>query len=88
MEISDNEPFDDEGPDYEDAEGAPRYPIPSKRFGAVEVPALVQNVDRAVQAFGRVPDLNHVSSVLSPQEASPLTAHRLWTPKDSRYRYI
>ena len=62
MEISDNEPFDDGTPDYDDAEGAPRYPIPSRQFSAVEMPALVQNVDRAVQAFGRVPDLNHVSA--------------------------
>lgn len=62
MEISDNEPFDDEAADYEEAQGAPRYPIPSRELGAVEVPALIQNVDRAVKAFGRVPDLSHVSA--------------------------
>lgn len=44
--------------DVQDA--APRYPIPRRSMGAVEIPAVVQNVDRAVQAFGRVPSLAHV----------------------------
>ena len=43
-------------------QGAPRYSIARREFGAVEIPAVVQNVDRAVQAFGRVPSLEHVSA--------------------------
>ncbi|KAJ3503891.1 hypothetical protein NM208_g16420 [Fusarium decemcellulare] len=39
---------------------APKYPIPSRVLGAVEIPAVVENVDRAVKAFGRVPNLQHV----------------------------
>lgn len=42
-------------------DGAPRYPVASRDLSAVEIPAVVQNVDRAVKAFGRVPSLTHVS---------------------------
>lgn len=48
---------EDDGP--EDA--APRYPIPSRYLAAVEIPAVVENIDRAVKAFGRAPSLAHVS---------------------------
>lgn len=41
--------------------GAPRFNIPSRDISAVEIPAIVKNVDRAVKAFGRVPNLTHVS---------------------------
>ncbi|KAK5993941.1 Transcription factor tau subunit sfc1 [Cladobotryum mycophilum] len=41
-------------------DGAPRYPIVHREFSAVEVPAVVENIDRAVKAFGRVPTLRHV----------------------------
>lgn len=45
-----------------DAEnGAPRYAIPQRELTAVEIPAVVENIDRAVRAFGRVPSLRHVS---------------------------
>lgn len=40
--------------------GAPRYTIPQRTIGAVEVPAVVKNVDRAVKAFGRFGSLTHV----------------------------
>lgn len=40
---------------------APRYKIDPRVLGAVEIPAVVENVDRAVKAFGRVPNLQHVS---------------------------
>ncbi|KAL6902449.1 RNA polymerase III transcription factor IIIC subunit domain-containing protein [Trichoderma evansii] len=44
-----------------DAEdGAPRYGIPRRELTAVEIPAVVENIDRAVRAFGRVPSLRHV----------------------------
>ncbi|KOS17186.1 Transcription factor tau subunit sfc1 [Escovopsis weberi] len=41
-------------------DGAPRYPIPHRDLSAVEIPAVVEDVDRAVKAFGRVPNLRHV----------------------------
>ncbi|CAG9979612.1 unnamed protein product [Clonostachys byssicola] len=41
-------------------QGAPRYAIPARKLAAVEIPAVVQDVDRAVRAFGRVANLNHV----------------------------
>lgn len=41
--------------------GAPRYSIPRRDLTAVEIPAVVENIDRAVRAFGRVPSLRHVS---------------------------
>lgn len=44
-------------------DAAPRYTIPSRKIGAVEVPAVVQDIDRAVRAFGRVPSLAHVSNL-------------------------
>lgn len=42
--------------------GAPRYAIPRRDLTAVEIPAVVENIDRAVRAFGRVPSLRHVSA--------------------------
>jgi general transcription factor 3C polypeptide 5 (transcription factor C subunit 1) len=42
------------------ADSAPRYPIPTDRLAAVEIPAIVENVDRAIKAFGRAPSLDHV----------------------------
>ena len=42
-------------------DAAPRYPIPSRYLAAVEIPAVVENIDRAVKAFGRAPSLAHVS---------------------------
>lgn len=53
---SDEEPI--AGPAPPDA--APKYTVPNRVLGAVEIPAVVQNVDRAVQAFGRGPSLQHV----------------------------
>ncbi|KYK57272.1 Transcription factor IIIC, subunit 5 [Drechmeria coniospora] len=41
-------------------EGAPRYAVPSRYLAAVEIPAVVENIERAVNAFGRVPSLAHV----------------------------
>lgn len=39
---------------------APRYAIPLRDLAAVEVPAVVENIDRTVMAFGRLPSLSHV----------------------------
>ncbi|KAF4990400.1 hypothetical protein FGRMN_8535 [Fusarium graminum] len=41
-------------------ESASRYIVPTRVVGAVEIPAVVENVDRAVKAFGRVPNLQHI----------------------------
>jgi hypothetical protein len=49
---------------------APKYSIPARDLGAVEIPAVVENVDRAVKAFGRVPSLRHVG----------LTSTSTWLP--------
>ncbi|KAG6041593.1 hypothetical protein E4U41_003330 [Claviceps citrina] len=43
-----------------DGGAAPRYRIPPRHLSAVEIPAVVENVDRAVQALGRNPTLAHV----------------------------
>lgn len=45
-------------------EGASRFRIPPRDLAAVEIPAIVENIDRAVKAFGRVPSLEHVSFIL------------------------
>ncbi|KAM5381093.1 hypothetical protein ACJZ2D_003009 [Fusarium nematophilum] len=42
------------------SDAAPKYTVPARVLGAVEIPAVVENVDRAVKAFGRVPNLQHV----------------------------
>ena len=60
---NDDEVAEDE---YEDANfGAPRFVIPRRNLAAVELPANVQNVDRAIQAFGRRPDLSNVKTLLA-----------------------
>lgn len=41
-------------------DSAPRYTIPERVIGAVEIPAVVNNPDRAVKTFGRHPHLQHV----------------------------
>jgi hypothetical protein len=48
-------------------QSAPRYPVPARRLAAVEVPAVVQNVDRAIRAFGRTPVLSHVGPCIMSQ---------------------
>ncbi|KAJ4024490.1 tau 95 subunit of transcription factor TFIIIC [Fusarium irregulare] len=41
-------------------DSAPRYTIPERVIGAVEIPAVVNNPDRAVKTFGRHPHLQHL----------------------------
>ena len=53
--------------DIEPEAEAPRYAIPSRNLAAVEMPANVQNIDRAVKTFGRVSTLQHVSRLTSSQ---------------------
>jgi hypothetical protein len=60
--------------------GAPIYPIPTWPIGAVELPAIVQNIDRAEKALGRVSlDWNEVRNSLltarrGPRSSSPTLA--------------
>ncbi|TQV90909.1 RNA polymerase III transcription factor subunit [Cordyceps javanica] len=42
------------------ASRAPTYTIPNTEIAAVEIPAVVQNIDRAISAFGRVSSFDHV----------------------------
>ena len=54
--------------------GAPIYSIPVQLVGAVECPVIVQNLDRAEKAFGRVSmDWKQVSPPISrvPSGATP-----------------
>lgn len=48
------------GPAPTSPDAAPSYAIPARGLAAVEVPAVVNNIDRAVKAFGRVPSLRLV----------------------------
>lgn len=52
-------------------DGAPRYRVPARYLAAVEIPAIVKDIDRAVRAFGRVPSLTHVSAFDAPSCAAP-----------------
>jgi general transcription factor 3C polypeptide 5 (transcription factor C subunit 1) len=54
-------------------DSAPRYLIPERVIGAVEFPAVVENPDRAVKAFGRVPHLQHARKTYSLQSLNLLT---------------
>lgn len=43
-------------------QNAPTYSIPNRDIAAVEIPAVVKNIDRTVAAFGRVSSFDHVRS--------------------------
>lgn len=49
-----------DSPAQNPSESAPAYPVPHRSLAAVEVPAVVKNVDRTIKAFGRGPSLKHV----------------------------
>ena len=56
-------------------DAAPRYQIPEREMGAVELPAIVHDVDRAIRAFGRVPSLAHVRFLNITVSEKVLTSH-------------
>ncbi|EHK25977.1 uncharacterized protein TRIVIDRAFT_73413 [Trichoderma virens Gv29-8] len=66
-------------------DGAPRYAIPSRELTAVEIPAVVEDIDRAVKAFGRAPSLrqvldplrNSIPLYINPEEpfCPPIMSH-------------
>jgi hypothetical protein len=71
-EIADGSPDYDELEEFSDSiyeeytgrppqETAPKYPIPQRRIGAVEVPMIVINTDRGVKAFGNLQGFQQVS---------------------------
>ncbi|MBE3046847.1 hypothetical protein IMZ48_30825 [Candidatus Bathyarchaeota archaeon] len=43
------------------SEGAPRYTVPPRAMGAVEIPMIVADVDRATRAFGNIGSFKAVS---------------------------
>ena len=58
-DVADGSPFNE----YDEAglnghtgqeDGAPRYTVPPRVMGAVEVPMIVADVDRATRAFGNI----------------------------------
>lgn len=57
----DNELSEDIDEELEEPPRAPRYPVPQRRLAAVEVPAVVENIDRTIKAFGRTSALSYVS---------------------------
>ncbi|KAG6014469.1 hypothetical protein E4U54_005262 [Claviceps lovelessii] len=54
-------------------DGAPRYRIAHRHLAAVEIPAVVENVDRTIKAFGRNPTLAHVLDPI--RNSIPLYLH-------------
>ncbi|OLN86905.1 Transcription factor tau subunit sfc1 [Colletotrichum chlorophyti] len=47
-------------PGPHDSNSAPRYPIPKRAMGAVEVPMIVMNLDRAEKAFGNISTFQNI----------------------------
>ncbi|KAJ4148589.1 hypothetical protein LMH87_003053 [Akanthomyces muscarius] len=60
------EPGSNSTPDIA-AQHAPTFTIPNTEIAAVEIPAVVQDIDRAIKAFGRLPSFEHI---LDPQRNS------------------
>ncbi|PKS05306.1 hypothetical protein jhhlp_008679 [Lomentospora prolificans] len=73
----------------EEDEGAPRYVVPPRAMGAVEVPMIVANVDRATKAFGNIttykplldPNRNSLPLYMDPENAfcPPILSHNAST---------
>ncbi|KAF4873873.1 Transcription factor tau subunit sfc1 [Colletotrichum siamense] len=43
-----------------DSNSAPRFPIPKRSMGAVEIPMIVMNLDRAEKAFGSISSFQNI----------------------------
>ncbi len=56
------------------AQNAPIYTIPNTEVAAVEIPAVVKNIDRAIKAFGRVASFEHVRHSLGISLPALMTA--------------
>lgn len=54
QEVPEENPEEGEPVEEEEDEGAPRYVVPPRAMGAVEVPMIVANIDRATKAFGNI----------------------------------
>jgi hypothetical protein len=73
-----------ETPESEDDEvnacETPVLTVPAHSFGAVEIPMIIQNMDRAMRAFGRAPVFEAVSIYPSPLSTpvSPTRRHLSW----------
>lgn len=64
-------------------DGAPRYTVPPRAIGAVEIPMIVADVDRATRAFGNVGTFKSVSraSSLSPSPKVTVTEQCFTVPR-------
>ncbi|GKT84588.1 RNA polymerase III transcription factor [Colletotrichum tofieldiae] len=60
--------------DRKDSNSAPRYLIPKRAMGAVEIPMIVMNLDRAEKAFGNISSFQNVCTAVH------CTRQRLITP--------
>lgn len=61
------------GGDVEEVEeegGAPRYVVPPRAMGAVEVPMIVADIDRATKAFGNITTYKPVGRFSQPEPRS------------------
>ncbi|TQN75042.1 Transcription factor tau subunit sfc1 [Colletotrichum shisoi] len=45
---------------HQNSNSAPRYPIPKRAMGAVEVPMIVMNLDRTEKAFGNISSFHNI----------------------------
>lgn len=64
-------------------DGAPRYTVPPRAMGAVEIPMIVADVDRATRAFGNVGTFKSVSraSYLSGSPSLEVTEQCFTVPR-------
>ncbi|WDK12468.1 hypothetical protein CGRA01v4_03747 [Colletotrichum graminicola] len=46
--------------DWQDNNSAPRYPIPKRAMGAVEIPMIVMNLGRTEKAFGNISSFQNI----------------------------
>lgn len=64
----------DHGPSPpKDSNSAPRFPIPKRTMGAVEIPMIVMNLDRTEKAFGNVSSFQNVC-IAAPKSLSDTDA--------------
>lgn len=65
VQEDDNEPQEESSTaqNRHDSNSAPRFPIPKRSMGAVEIPMIVMNLDRAEKAFGSISSFQNVRRV-------------------------
>lgn len=92
-----NRSFEASELDYEDEyfrdDAATKYHVPNRLIGAVEVPMIVMNLDRAEKAFGSISTFDNVGAFSNPLERAvyltwALFPRRLWTWTACLFRFI